>query len=124
MKRSNSGSSLVGTLVAMAVVLFAIVVYVNDPFGWMGGSNRKDGKGETIVGESLLAAKDVTCRTQLKQLRTKITMMYDEQGSYPSGLQETSMQGNFFNCPVGNVDYNYDSDNGLVTCPHIGHEKY
>ena len=58
MKRSLSGTSLVGTLVAVAIVLFATVVYINDPFGWIGHKERADGQGETMVGRSLMAGKD------------------------------------------------------------------
>lgn len=127
MKRTQSGSSLVGTLIAAAIIAFAFVVYFADPFNWMG---RQDGAGKaedqvgTLVGDALDQARGAECQQQLKQLRIKIAEIKASTSEFPMGIQETSLNGNFYNCPVGSEDYNYDSDAGSVTCVHAGHEKF
>ena len=121
------GESLVGVLVAVAIVILLAVAFSvgSGVFGGQGGATRADGKGETIIGRSKFAAKDVECRNNLSQLRTAIQIATDPvEGTKPSTLQETRLGRDFYRCPVGEEDYDYDPESGTVRCPHKGHEKY
>jgi hypothetical protein len=121
------GESLVGVLVAVAIVILLAVAFSvgSGVFGGPGGATRADGKGETIVGRSKFAAKDVECRNNLSQLRTAIRIATDPvEDTKPTTLQETRLGSDFYRCPVGKEDYVYDSESGKVSCPHKGHENY
>ncbi len=124
MKRTISGHSLVGTLAAAAIIAFAFVVYFKDPFGWMGNKGNPEGQVGTLVGDALDSAHSVECREHLNQVRLSITNIRANSGEFPAGIQETSLNGNFYNCPVGGQDYQYDAETGTVTCVNPGHEKY
>lgn len=129
MNRHTAGHSLIGMLVAIAVLMFVMLVYINGGFGSLTGqsegSPRPDGKGETIVGRSLYRAKDGVCMSNIRQMRTSIQIVTDPvDGKRPQTLQETRLGDSFYKCPVGNEDYLYDPITGKVSCPHPGHENY
>ena len=59
MKGKQKGISLIGTLVALVIVLGATAFYFTGGLGLMEEPpERPDGKGETIIGRSMYAAKD------------------------------------------------------------------
>lgn len=122
----ESGKSLVGVLVAVAVVVVAAVFFAVGPK--LAGETpveRKDGKGETVVGKSLLAGKDTQCESNLGQLRSGIQIATDPVDDIkPQTLQETNLGSQFYSCPVGGESYVYDPQTGKVNCPHPGHESY
>jgi len=76
------------------------------------------------VGEAQL--KDLQCQNNLRQIRHAIAAyMADHNNSLPRSLQDLSQYGitkDMLKCPVGGEPYIYNE--GTVTCPHPGHEKY
>ena len=68
------GESLVGILVAVAIVVLLAVAFTvgSGAFGGKGAAPRKDGKGETVVGRSMYRAKDEACRSNLGQVRASL----------------------------------------------------
>lgn len=122
----SRGNSLVGLLVAVVIVILA-VLYFTTGGKFLGGkvAERPDGKGETLIGRSMYAAKDDACISNLKQVRMGVDIASDPvDGTKPASLQETKLGGQFYVCPVGNEPYDYDPATGKVHCPHKGHEKY
>jgi hypothetical protein len=120
------GESLVGILVAVAVVLLLALAFTVGA-GPLGGSwpSRADGEGKTLVGRSKSAARDIECRSNLSQLRTAIQIATDPvDGARPATLEETKLGHSFYECPVGGEAYKYDPGAGRVACQHKGHETY
>lgn len=70
--------------------------------------------------------KDLECINNLRQIRHAITAyMADHNNSLPRSLKDLSQYGitsEMLSCPVGGEPYLYNE--GTVTCPHPGHEKY
>jgi hypothetical protein len=125
----RSGRALIGILAAMAILVALVVVFAVGPkaVGQDDGKSpqRADGKGETIVGKAVYAAKDDVCRQQLGQVRQGIQIATDPvEGTYPTTLAETRLGTTITSCPIGKVPYQYDSATGVAKCPHPGHEKY
>ena len=87
-------------------------------------SPRADGMGKTVIGGTILYAKDATCRTNLNQLRTSLQAAWTTDEAYPATLEGTKLGPDFYRCPVGGEAYEYDPSTGKVTCPHVGHRKY
>jgi len=122
----RQGQSLVGTLVAIAILILLGLVFV---FGGFGKSNtmpeRADGKGETLIGRSALRAQDTKCASALSQVRQAIQIATDPvDDTRPATLQDTRLGEQFYRCPIGKEPYAYDAATGRVMCPHPGHEKY
>lgn len=122
----NRGNSLVGILVAVAIVILAVVFYTTGG-RFLGGESkgRPDGKGETLIGQSVYAAKDDVCISNLGQVRQAISIATDPvDNTFPQSIEETKLGQQFYVCPVGKEPYVYDPTTGTVKCPHRGHEKY
>lgn len=120
------GNSLVGVLVAVAIVILAVVFYTTGG-NFLGGQSkeRADGKGKTVIGKSLYAAKDDVCISNLGQVRQAIGLAGDPvDGTFPQTIEEARIGQQFYECPVGKEPYTYDPATGTVKCPHKGHEKY
>jgi hypothetical protein len=122
------GNSLVGLLVAAAIVLLLAVVVLKgtNTFAANGGvSQRKDGLGKTIPGAALAATRDDVCRLHLHDLRMAIDLQHQtDDESYPATLADTKQGSDFYSCPVGHEAYDYNPQTGVVKCVHLGHEKY
>lgn len=121
------GESLVGILVVGAIIVLLGLAFMfgTGLFGGKGGSTRADGKGETIVGKSLYAAKDDVCRSNLAQVRMSIKVQTDAvDDTPPQSIEETRLGPDFYKCKVGGEPYEYDPQTGEVKCVHPGHEKY
>ncbi len=117
---------MVGLLVTIAIIAILAVVYLK-PNG--GVSTRKDGKGVTTVGATLMKSKDAACRSNLSQVRQLIFVQVetngDDQAERPSSLDQVSgLPASMRNCPIGSERYELDSQTLKVKCPHPGHEKY
>ncbi len=124
MNHKISGQGLIGTLIAVALLLVLTLVFLNG-FGLAGKNQRKDKVGETIVGQSIARAKDEKCMAQLSQLRQSIEINTDSvEGGKPQSLQDTKLGSDFYKCPIGGEPYQYDAATGKVRCVHPGHEKY
>lgn len=122
----ESGRTLIGVLVAVVIAIGLTLLFTNGS-SLVGGKEpeRADGKGETIVGRSMLAGKDTQCQNYLGQLRASIQINTDPvDNTRPQSLEETRLGKTFYNCPVGGEAYIYDPQTGKVSCPHAGHESY
>ena len=90
-----------------------------------GGSPRADGKGETIVGAAKYRALDAKCINNLSQLRMAIQIATDPvEGTRPTTLDEVRLGTEFKMCPVGEIAYEYNAEEGTVKCTHPGHQKH
>jgi hypothetical protein len=76
------------------------------------------------LGES--ESKNLECLNNLRQIRHAIAAyMADHKNNLPRSLNDLSQYGitnNMLRCPVGGEPYLYNE--GTVTCPHPGHEKF
>jgi len=76
------------------------------------------------AGEAQLG--DMECLNNLRQVRHAIAAyMADHSNSLPPSLNELSQYGinqEMLRCPVGGEPYIYNE--GTVTCPHPGHERF
>lgn len=125
MKR-NSGQSLIGTLVVIAILVGLGLFFVYGGYGLTGSSEKRpDGKGETLIGRSALRAKDSKCMQYLGQIRSAVQIATDPvEDVRPQTLEETRLGSDFYKCPIGKEPYSYDPATGTVKCVHPGHEKY
>lgn len=116
---------MVAILVVVAIIAILVVVFYGKGAGGSKAQTRPDGKGETIIGKSLYAAKDDVCRNDLSNLRASIAINTDSvDGTKPAKLEDTRLGSQFYICPVGGERYTYDPKTGKVSCPHPGHESY
>lgn len=122
----EGGKSLIGLLVAVVIVILASLAFITGKVpGMSGGPERADGKGETLIGKSVYAAKDDVCKTNLGQLRQSIEINTDPvEGTKPETIEDTKLGASYYSCPVGKEAYVYDKATGRVRCPHRGHEEY
>ena len=113
---------LVGLLVSMAIIVaIGYFVFRGNP----NAPKRADGQGETVIGRSMLAAKDDKCLSNLGQTRQFIQIATDPvDDTRPQSLDEAKVPHDFQVCPIGKESYTYDPATGQVHCPHPGHEKY
>lgn len=120
------GNSLVGMLVALAILVMLGLVFAFGGFGQAGKvQERADGKGETLIGRSALRAQDTKCLSNLGQVRQGIQIATDPVDDVrPQSLADTRLGAQFYQCPIGKEPYTYDAATGTVKCPHPGHEKY
>jgi acyl-coenzyme A synthetase/AMP-(fatty) acid ligase len=116
--------SLIGTLVAIALTIGLVVVFVFGGFGKKADNKRADKVGETIVGQSMARAKDGKCIENLRQVRMAIEMAKTSDDVPPAGLNELKMPAEMLVDPIGKEPYEYDPATGTVKCVHPGHEKY
>lgn len=116
------GQTLVASLIVIAIITVLAVVFLKGG-GQM--SQRKDGIGKTIVGQTKAAAKDDVCRSNLGQVRMALQIAQDPvEGTWPADLTATRLGSQFYSCPLGHEPYQYDPKTGQVHCVHPGHEKY
>ncbi len=122
---NQRGNSLVGILAAVAIVILATLYFAVGPGVKGQQSARADGKGNTVIGQSVYRAKDSKCMNYLGQLRQSITIQSDPvDGTKPTRLEDTRLGNEFYSCPVGKEPYQYDAESGRVWCEHKGHEQY
>lgn len=125
MRKDAGNWSLLGIVVALAIVCVLAATYFMKP----GGSSRPDGKGTTTVGAALYSAKDTQCKNHLDQIRQIISIEVETSGdtepTYPASINDVRGIGSSMKqCPIGKEPYAYDPATGKVSCPHPGHEKY
>lgn len=127
MKTRQAGRGMIGIIVGVVLVLVLSIVFATGSgiFGQKSVPERADGKGETLVGRSMLAGKDTQCRSNLGQVRQSIQINTDPVDNIlPASLNDLRLGAEFLQCPVGKEQYVYDAQTGKVHCPHPGHEKY
>lgn len=123
--KKQSGRTLIGVLVAMALVAGLAGWYFMGGPGSGDGNKRADGEGKTIVGQSLARGKDGVCINNLSQVRSAIQINMDPVDDiYPADLTSLKLGNEFIHCPIGEELYVYDPSTGKVSCPHPGHEKH
>ncbi|MBS1707400.1 MAG: hypothetical protein JSS65_01620 [Armatimonadetes bacterium] len=123
----TSGRGLVGVIVSAAVALVLVFVFVNGSgvFGGKQAPERADKQGKTVIGKTMLAAKDSVCIQQIAEVRQMIQVATDPvEEKRPANLTEAHVTGALSKCPIGHEDYVYDPETGEVHCQHPGHEKY
>ena len=125
MKRRTAGNTLASTLVVIAIICILAAVYYL-PRG--GESARKDGKGVTTVGATLMAAKDEKCRSAMSQIKQLIYVQNETGGDdadKPKTIDEIrGLPESMKRCPIGNEPYVFDPVTQTAHCVHPGHEKY
>lgn len=122
MNRCKRGYTLVGTLVAIALMLGLAVYFV---MGTGAGSKRKDGLGKTVPGAVRAQAFDTECKNQLSQIRQSISIATNMgEDAHPTSLSDLRLGGDYLLCPIGKEPFAYDAATGKVQCVHPGHEAY
>lgn len=123
MKRT--GQTLVATLIVLAIMAMLAIVLMNGSLG-PGESSRADGKGTTIPGRVIYAARDDKCMSNLGQVRAAIVIARSNaDDAPPASMDELRLGKDFLKCPIDpHEDYQYNAEEGTVSCPHPGHEKY
>lgn len=129
MYRTRRGSSLIGILISMLIIVLATVFFVMGGMGPMGiepMKPRADGLGETMIGQARYTTEDTVCQVQLQQIRGLVQLAMDHVDEvYPDSLGQVSgMPTGYDKCPIGKEPYSYDASSGRVKCPHPGHENY
>jgi hypothetical protein len=122
---------LIGVLVAFAVLVAGAAFFATGGFGTIKNEegeeySRPDGLGKTTLGRARYAAEDSVCRQRLGQVRGLISLAADPvEETFPESLQQVSgLPQGYDKCPVGDEPYEYDDATGVVSCVHLGHEKY
>ena len=130
-RRTLSGNSLVGILVAFLVVVLAVVFFVTGGMGTIKNEEgeeykRADGLGNTTLGRARYAAEDAACKTQLGQVRGLVSLASDPvDDTFPGELNDVGgLPNGYDKCPIGSEPYTYDAATGEVKCVHLGHEEY
>jgi len=121
------GMSMIGTMVAIVIVLGATAFFITGGLGFMEGpEERADGKGKTLIGGARYTAEDTVCQTQLGQVRQWILIsMGPVNNTYPVSLSSVgSLPRGYDTCPIDDEQYDYVPSTGSVSCPHLGHENY
>jgi len=123
-----SGNSLVGILVAVAIILVLVCVFF---FGSKGGvlgihkSARKDNLGITVPGAVRDAALDADCQHNLRQIRLAIELARDTNNDEsPASLDDLHLPASMLKDPIDHKPYVYDPSTGIVKCTHPGHENF
>ncbi len=124
----SGNASLIGLLVAAAIVLLLTVIFLKGGipgFSKPAGPARKDNLGKTVPGAVKADAEDTVCRNNLQQIRLAIQTQQamDPDGKFPSSLQDLHLPASMLKCPLGG-QYIYDPTTGTVHCNHPGHENF
>lgn len=126
MRRIVTAFTLIEVLVVIAIIGILAAVYFM-PKG--GVSSRPDGKGTTVPGAVMYKARDTECKNNLSQIRQLIYVQVETNGDdsipYPETLKDVrGLPSSMHMCPIGKEPYTYTPEDGKVSCPHPGHEKY
>ena len=112
-------------LIAMLVTLLIVaILFVVVLLPKMKTSSTQGGK--PMPEAAMEQAKEVQCTSNLRSIREALVMYRTENETFPPTLKDLKMGvgANFFKCPVGGEDYQYDPTTGVVRCPHPGHERF
>ncbi|HLO98415.1 MAG TPA: prepilin-type N-terminal cleavage/methylation domain-containing protein [Fimbriimonas sp.] len=123
MKRRHAGFTLVATLIVIAIIAIATVVYINGT-GDTKPTPKADGRGKTVLGNVKASAEDTQCQSNISQARQllQVAKASDEE-FMPTTVAEIPGAASVSKCPVGKEDYTLGTD-GTMKCPHPGHGKY
>ena len=122
----NRGFSMIGMLVAAAIIIILFILIANYGSNIFGGHTpqRADKQDRTIVSGSKARANDAVCMNNIRQVKAAIEMAKSSEGKPPETLDELKLGRDLTKCPIGGEPYQYDPQTGTVHCPHPGHEKY
>jgi len=130
---NNRGNwTLIGLLVAVAIVVVAFAVYmggggpstVEEDSELLDQSSQK----QTVYGKAIDTAKDTECQERLRQIRLGIVnykaVSATEQN--PPTLKDIGLgvSTNYYQCPVSGQPYSYDPATGQVKCQNPSHADY
>lgn len=117
------GQTIVATLAVVVIIAILAVVMMKG----MGGAAPKpkaDGRGVTVMGNAMATANDSACQSNLSQMRQLIQVQKSTDEEFkPVSPTDVPGASSVSKCPVGKEIYLIDQQ-GLVHCPHLGHEKY
>jgi hypothetical protein len=117
------GNALASVLAAAAIIMILVAISM---YGGLTPrkSGRADGLGKTVQGAARARALDITCKSNLEQVRQSIQFFASSEDTPPAKLEDTKLPSEMYKCPIGHEAYEYDPSTGGVKCPHLGHEKY
>lgn len=128
LRRIQGGNSMVGILIAAAIVLVLMVVFLKGGIPGISkstGPARKDNLGKTLPGAVKADAEDTVCKNNLQQIRLSIQTeeATDPDETPPPDLKSLHLPAEILKCPLGG-QYIYDPKTGTVHCNHPGHENF
>ncbi|MGD8240385.1 MAG: prepilin-type N-terminal cleavage/methylation domain-containing protein [Armatimonadota bacterium] len=118
--RWRSGLGLIELLIVIAIIVIIAGVYY-------GGVGKKGGGREkSLPAEAIDRTIDVTCQSNLRQLRMNI-QAETAVGEPPPRSLKAAAKGlgpQFMQCPSSFEAYVYNPKDGTVCCTTEGHEEY
>ena len=120
-KFNNKGFSFVGILIVAVLVIGGVLFFGYNFFNKASQPDTmKDYSGstkKTVYGQSMDAAKAVSCQNNLQQIRSGINMAVQGDEHAPATLQELNFPSEMYSCPMSKQPYAYDPQTGRVQCP-------
>ena len=122
----GSRSGQLGLVALLVVVLIAAILAVVVLLPKMRTKTSGLLGGKPMPQAAMERAKDVQCMSNLRSIREAIVLYKQQNETWPGIFTDLKMGvgADFFKCPVGKEDYQYDTKTGSVHCPHPGHEAY
>ncbi|MEI6511943.1 MAG: prepilin-type N-terminal cleavage/methylation domain-containing protein [bacterium] len=122
--KNERGSSLVGMLVALAVIAVMVsVFYIYKPFSQTPAINVKGSTKQTQVGQAMDKGREGSCVNNLSQIKAGLEVIKVD-GDLPPDLdglkRALKFPDSMFVCPVNGQPYSYNPQIGEVHCPN-GH---
>ncbi len=113
---SKNGFTLISLLVVLALIgLLAVSLYGLGGKKDAGTSNGANGESQSIPARAIDKAEDVTCQSNLRQLRQGVSMYTMSGDPAPSSLADLKMDS-ITRCPISGKPYRYDPQTGKVWC--------
>lgn len=121
--RRRRGFTLIATLVVIAIIAIATVVFINGT-GDTKPTPKADGRGQTVLGNAKASAEDIQCKSNIDQARQLLDAARISDDEFrATSVAEIPGASSVSKCPVGKEDYALNED-GKIKCPHPGHGKY
>lgn len=121
--RHARGSSLVGMLAAIVIVLILVMVWL-----YYGTGKEEQGGSQPLtsrITQTQDAARSTECRNNLSQIRQSIQVQQaGAEETFPASLTELRLPDTVLKCPVSGQLYPYDPSSGTVRCPTEGHMSF
>lgn len=118
---NNKGFSFIGILVSAVIVIGAVIFFA---YGYFNKAQQPDTMTDmsnstkhTVYGQSMDAAKAISCQSNLQQIRSGINMAIQGDERPPATLQELRFPDEMYSCPMTKQPYVYNPQNGVVQCP-------
>lgn len=118
---NNKGFSLVGILIVTVIIIGGVIFFA---YGYMNKASQPDTMTDmsnstknTVYGQSMDAAKAISCQSNLGQIRNGLRMSIEGDEHYPAALQELNFPQEMYSCPMSKQAYLYNPQTGQVQCP-------